>query len=208
MSWAGGLALSEQAGLSRGCHEAGISLAPVIPKASPFPLFPLVSHLWKEQLHLLVSETHEYTHWPPVVLASWVTALYFSSPQPWLPAHLYSSWSCTQVCNTSLYYLAQLPLINGGESRWILLWIASHFNPTLPSPLSLDRSLPRFLQVRISTSQHLAPHSPHAAIFHLWLSGEFNSFHCSVSIVQTYIQGWHIFIMEKPTSQTDAAHGD
>lgn len=92
--------------------------------------------------------------------------------------------------------------------RWILLGIASHFNHTPPSLLSLDLSLPV-----VSSSPDLnftacGASFTTTAIFHLWLSGEFISFHCSVSIAQIYIQGWHIFIMEKPGSQTDAAHRD
>ena len=45
---------------------------------------------------------------------------------------------------------------------------------------------------------------------HISLAAEWriHSNSCSVSTVQTYIQGWHIFIMEKPGSPTDAAHRD
>lgn len=64
--------------------------------------------------------------------------------------------------------------------------IALHLNHSL---FFLDFSFPPVAPSPALKSRAAGACFTEAAIFHLWPSGEFISFHCSVLVAQTYIQG-------------------
>lgn len=208
-----GSVLSEVASLRTGHCELRISLAPCNSLGQPHP-FQSFSFLSCEMngLGVLVSERLRGLYsLQPVVFSSHVHTI---STYQTLTRGLLLIPTASRTAKPHVF-LGQLAISCGiafpykwCRLRWILLGIAFHFHHMPPSPLSLDLCLPAVSPSLISTSPHSEPRSPLTAIFHLRLSGEFIPFHCSVSIVQTYIQGWHTFIMEKPSSLTDAAHRD